>query len=906
MIRLPAAPHALSSDEVLAQLQTSRHGLSADEVGARLADFGRNVLPRQAPPGFLIILLRQLRDPVIYILLVAALVSGLLRDWTDTGFILVVVIINSLIGAFQESAAQRTADSLQKMVRTRSRVERAGESYELDSEELVPGDVVMLEGGSRVPADVRLLFSHGLTVDESLLTGESQTVSKSAEAVVPVQTTLAERCNMCFSGTMIGRGRGLAVVVGTAGNTEVGRIARAIARPRPVKPPLLRRMERFTSWIAVLVVGAIVLMSAIAIARGTPLAEIFLSAVALAVSAIPEGLPVALTVALAISMRRMAGRNVIVRRLSAVETLGSCTFIASDKTGTLTVNQLTIRRIALPGESPWEVTGEGLAPEGRILPLGAQADAGDAFWYQDRLVAVCRAAVLANEAFLGRRDDTWVHHGDAVDVALLVMAHKAGIDRAETLTECPELATIPFEAERLFAASLNQTNAGPRVFVKGALETVLAMCTSVAAADGPAPLVPNAIIDQAHALAREGYRIIALATGGMQTIDAEDFSESHLANLQLLGLVGMIDPLRSEARDAIADCRKAGIDVAMVTGDHPETALAIARNLDLARTREEVVTGRELQEAVQAGGPAANAIVARARVYARVEPEQKLQIVRALEKRGHIVAVTGDGVNDAPALRTAHVGVAMGFSGTDVARESADLIVTDDNFASIVAGVEEGRIAYANIRKVVLLLVSTGVAEIILFALSLATGLPLPLLPAQLLWLNLVTNGLQDVALAFEPGEGDELARRPRPPSEGVFNRAMIERVLLSATVMAVVAFLIFETHLNAGGNLDSARNTTLLLMVLFENLHVFNCRSETHSLFAGSPLRNPFLFWATLAAQLVHIAAMYTPGLNSVLAIQPVSLEHWLLLLACAVSLPAVMEIYKLAVRVAARRRAH
>lgn len=850
----PAAPHALPGEEVLASLKSSRHGLSTAEAAARLETVGPNRLPQPRPPGMGVVFLRQFASPLIYVLMAAALLSLAIQHWSDALFIGAVLLINALIGTVQEFSAQRAASALSALVTTCSRVLRDSEAYEIDATGLVRGDVVLLETGDRVPADLRLLASQDLLLDESLLTGESLAVPKDADLVLPEETPLAERRNMAFAGTLVTRGHGQGVVVATALNTELGRIAADVMGQAMGEAPLMLRMERFTRKVAILVGIAALVMAVVALGRGMHYSDVFMLAVALAVSVIPEGLPVALTVALAIGMRRMARRNVIIRRLVAVEALGSCTYVATDKTGTLTVNQLTVRRILLPGQPPWEVTGEGIVPEGLIrTPSGTPGGIEETL-----LERLCRAAVLANGAFLGHRDQAWTAHGDAVDVALLVMAHKAGITRQETLNAYPELAEIPFESDRLFAASLNEVEGEPHAFVKGAYERLLAMCSRMATLEGDVPLDRKRVEEQATALARQGYRVLALASGPVDIGPDEAFDETHLHDLTLLGLVGMIDPLRPEAKPAIAACRQAGIEVAMVTGDHPVTALAIGRELELASDGEELVTGPELREAEDEG--ALDALVRRARVFARVEPHQKLDIVRSLQRQGHFVAVSGDGANDAPALRAAQVGIAMGRSGTDVARESAELIITDDNFASIVAGVEEGRIAYANVRKVIFLLISTGAAELVLFTLALFTGQPLPLLAVQLLWLNLVTNGIQDVALAFEPGEGDELKRPPRPPNEPVFDRIMIERVVVSALTIGVLAFALYQWLLRSGFSLEEARNGTLLLMVLFENIHVFNSRSETRSVFGMSLLGNPILLIGTLLAQAVHIGAMYTP----------------------------------------------
>jgi len=878
--------------EVLASLHSSPNGLGHAEAAARLQRHGRNALPTAEPQGIALVFLHQFTSPLIYVLLAAALVSLVIQEWSDAGFICAVLLLNAVIGTAQEYSAQRAATALQQLVTTRSRVLREGDADERDAEELVPGDIVLLESGERVPADMRLLASHDLEVDESLLTGESRAVFKQADSLLPADSPPGDRVNMAFAGTLVNRGRARGVVTDTALNTQLGRIASAVLGRPPAKAPLLVRMERFTRRVAILIGTAAILMAGVALTRGMPLDEIFLLAVALAVSAIPEGLPVALTVALAISMRRMARRHVIVRRLLAVEALGSCTYIATDKTGTLTVNQLTARLVLFPGQEPWEVTGDSLVPEGSILtPRGAPLPEEEVL-----LSWLCQAAVLANEGFLGHRNHGWVRHGDAVDVALLVLAHKAGITQAEAGNAMPEIATIPFESEHLFAASLNEKDGTQQAFVKGALERLLPMCSSMATAAGPVVLDRSALESQAHALASQGYRVMALAAGGIELGQQEVFSEEHLRNLTLIGLVGLIDPLRPEAKAAVTACRAAGIRVAMLTGDHPATAFAIASELELVSDPADVVTGPQLKQATDADK--LDRLTAQARVFARVEPQQKLDIVHSLQRNGHFVAVSGDGANDAPALRAAQVGVAMGKSGTDVARETADLIITDDNFASIVAGVEEGRIAYANVRKVIFLLISTGAAELVLFTLALLAGLPLPLLAVQLLWLNLVTNGIQDVALAFEPGEGDELHSPPRPPRESIFNRIMIERVVLSALVIGSVAFMLFQWLLASGFPVDAARNGTLMLMVLFENIHVFNSRSEIRSIFRHNPMRNPLLLFGTLAAQLVHIGAIYTPWLSDVLQIQPISPQHWLLLLGLSLTVMVIMELHKVLVR--------
>lgn len=887
-------PHATSADEVLRALKSNPDGLSRSEVAERLKSYGPNSLPKPRLPGVATYFFRQFLSPLIYILLLAAAASLMLGEWQDSIFIFAVLMVNSAIGTVQEYSAERSAEALRNLVRTRARVIREEEEYEVDAEELVPGDIVLIESGRKVPADVRLIFAQSLEVDESLLTGESMPNDKDPSLIFDPPTPIGDRKNMAFAGTLAALGRARGVVVATGSNTEVGGLAASLAGSEETKPPLILRMEKFNSRIALGVAAAVVIIFAVELYRGEPLYDIFLQSVALAVAAVPEGLPVALTIALAIGMSRMAKRNVIVRRLVAVEALGSCNYIASDKTGTLTVNQLTIKRIAIPEQGYWDITGEGASPKGEIVTFSHPPTAPEIAI----LERLSRASVLTNEGFASFRDDQWIYHGDTVDIALLVMAQKAkaGIDQQEGQKSFPRIAQIPFESERQFSATLYQRPGGRMAFAKGSPEKLLKMSSSMATLDGDKPLNPKAIEDQAHSLAAAGYRLLALASG--EYPNAVEFTEDGLKSLTFLGMVGMIDPLRPEARGAVDACKNAGVQVAMVTGDHPTTALAIGKDLGLADSPDQVVTGPDLKKAEARGTKAVDDLTSKGRVFARVEPQQKVLITQSLMRQGKLVAVTGDGANDAPALNAAHVGVAMGKGGTDVARESADLILTDDNFASIVSGIEEGRIVYGNVRKVIFFSVSTGAAEIFLFILALIFNMPLPLLAVQLLWLNLVTNGIQDVALAFEPGEGSEMKRPPRSPEEPIFNRLMVERMAMVAVVVGGLSFAAYYWLVSIGWSLDDARNITMLLMVLFENAMVFTSRSEIGSALSTSPLRNPLLLFGTTAATLIHVAAMYLPWLSGVLHIHPVPLNQWIELLAAALAVLVIMEVYKLLYR--------
>ncbi len=858
------------------------------EAASRRQVHGPNEIPDGAGRAVWHVFAQQFVSPLIAVLVCAAGLSLWLGERTDAIFIGAVLLLNAVIGTTQEYRAEQGAQALRRMVTTTADVVRDGDVVELDARELVPGDVVLLSSGMKVPADLRLLDVQGLRVDESPLTGESLPVDKDAGAPVSVTAPLGDRPTMVFAGTFVGSGRARGVVTATGGGTELGALAGRLRQPSMAEPPLLARMRRFTVVVGVAVGTVAVAMGVIELAQGAAWHEVVLVGVALAVSAVPEGLPVALTVALAVAVRRMARRAVIVRRLVAIESLGSCTVIATDKTGTLTVNELTVTHVAVPGHAPWDVSGVGAEPTGAVLvPVGGD---GPALAGAERLAL---AGVLCNEATLASTDDGWMHRGDAVDVALLVLGHKLGITRPAAAEALPQVSAIPFEPVHRYAASLHLVDDRTAcVVVKGAAERVLAMCATMAGPDGDVPL-DRAWADATVArLATGGERVLALAAGTVPWRDGQDLDHGDLTGLTLVGMVGMSDPLRSDSSAAVAACRRAGIAVVMVTGDHPATALATARRLGLAERPDDVVTGARL---ARAGDDAAvERLVAGATVFARVEPAQKYTVVAALTRMGHVVAVTGDGANDTPALHHAHVGVAMGRSGTDVAREAAEIVVTDDRFGAISAGVEEGRIAYANVRKVVQLLVSTGAAELVLVLSALVIGLPLPLLAVQLLWLNLVTNGIQDVALAFEPGEGDEMSRTPRPPGEPVFDRTMVERVLLSAAVMGGVSLALYRALLAAGWTVEDARNSIVLLMVLFENVHVFNSRSERRSVFARGPHRNLLLVGGTVAAQLLHVAAMHLPFTQEALDLRPVSFSSWVALLALALTLLLAVEAHK------------
>lgn len=827
--------HALPPGECLELLGSSAEGLSAAEAERRLARHGPNSLRRRRRPSLGLLFLGQFRSPLIYLLLAATVVSLIAGQWTDAGFIAVVLLLNALVGTVQEHRAAASMDALGHLIRHKARVQRDGLVHEIEATEVVPGDIAEVESGMAVPADLRLLSSNGLFADESLLSGESLPVSKDWRAEIGAAAGLADRTTILHAGTTISEGRGTGVAVATGLRTELGRIEASLDQSTAEPPPLLLQLRDLARQIAIGAVGLIAILSLFLAAEGQPAGQILLLAVALAVSAIPEGLPIAVTVALAAATRRMAARNVIIRALPAVEGLGSCTLIASDKTGTLTLNRLSLERILLSG--------------GRLLAPADWARAPD-----PAVARLAAAAAYCNEVAIGPGGKLI---GDTVDIALAHFARDAGVDLARSIAaERPfELAYEP--ANRFSAVTIREAGS-TTLYVKGAPDAVLAMCSAV----------PAALVAQAEDLAQAGYRVLALASADAQE---QPIPGTHdLQDMTLLGWVGLLDPVRPEAPAAIALCAEAGISVRMVTGDHPATARTIAAELGLPCSDGQLVTGADIARLAN-DEPRLAERVRQGRVFARIDPRQKLRIVQILTGSGEIVAVTGDGANDAPALQAAHIGVAMGQGGTDVARSSADLVLADDNFASIVAGIDEGRITYANIRRIVIFLLATGIAEIGMFLGALALGMPMPLTAVQLLWLNLVTNGVQDVMLGFGGGEGDELRQPPRPPDERILNRSALALMVPPALAMTVLALLMIGWGEARSLPHAQIQNGVLLLVVVFQNAYVLCMRSERRPLWREPLTSNPWLLLGVALALGLQVLAMNWPPLQEVLGTAPV-----------------------------------
>jgi len=859
--------HTRSVEQLTQSLESGPDGLSSDEARRRRDRYGPNEIEAEREVPWWTILIHQFRDPLIYILLVAGAATLALRDYTDSGVILAVVLTNAIVGFVQEFRARAAMRALASMSAPRAEVLRDGDARTVEGRELVPGDVVLLASGGHVPADLRLLAVNDLEIDESALTGESAAARKTVETLETADLVAGDQTNMAFAGTTVTRGRGRGLVVRTGGRTEVGRIAAAMREVGEVATPLQEKVARFGRGIGLIVAALAVLVGIVGLVRGLDPRQILLTVVAMAVSSIPEGLPVVLTVTLAIAVRRMARRRAIIRSLPAVETLGSTTVIGTDKTGTLTTNEMTVRAIWIDG-SEYEVTGVGYGSQGSVRRNGEDVQVS----MDAALRRALLAGTLANEAdpAIPGGSDGEVR-GDPTEVALHVVAAKAGLDPEDVRARSGETDVLPFEPERRFMATANEVDGERVLMLKGAPEVLLPRCTRMVSGDGSErELDARTAQAAADELAHRGLRVLALAYASTSSPQIDE--RALESGIVLAGLAGMEDPLRPESVEAVRSAHEAGIRVVMITGDHVETAQAIGAQVGLSMEH-----GSQVGQDVHALSDAQlDDVVRRVEVFARVAPEHKLRIVERLKAIGEIVAVTGDGVNDAPALRAAHIGVAMGASGTDVAREAADMVLADDNFATITAAVEEGRVVFSNIRKVTFFLLSTAVGEVMTILFALAAGWPLPFVAAQILWINLATNGLQDVALAFEPGEPGMLRQPPRKRTEGLLTWRLVERLGAVGVVLAAGTLGVFWWTLRNTGDLDLARTVAVTQMVVFQFFHVFNSRSLDRSIFTVPLFSNRPLFASLLAAAAAHAAVLHWAPLQRVFRTVPLDLEHW------------------------------
>jgi magnesium-transporting ATPase (P-type) len=895
--------HALHPEEAVSVIESNAEsGLAVEEAGHRLERFGPNALPEAESRSLASVFIGQFKSPLIYLLFVAAGIALALGHVSDAGVIFTVVLLNAIIGAFQEGRAERALAALRKLALHKARVVRGGQELIVEAREVVPGDVLVLDAGDAVAADARLLHGAALQIAEAALTGESLPVSKNLPPLAP-DTPLADRRNMVYSGTHVTAGRARALVVATGSATEIGHIAALAEAAVQPKTPLERRIAQFGRYIIIAAAATFVLVNAIGLLRGIPLAEIVMVAISQVVGMIPEGLPVAMTVALAVGVQRMARRQVVVRRLAAVETLGSTTVICSDKTGTLTRNEMTVTSIWLPDGRELTVTGTGYDPAGKLIADGREVDC-----VENAVRALLEAGTLCNDANLqgpGESVPRWKPIGDPTEVALVTLAIKGGIVPSELRARCPRQAEIPFDSGAKLMATQHARDGRSQVIIKGAPEILLGMCRAARRGGGEVVLDDAAralMRDAAERMAAQALRVLAIGV----VDDAEIDGRAGLANFQgrvtLLGLVGQIDPPRPEVKDAVERCRKAGIRPVMVTGDHKATGHAIATTLGIAREGDAAVDGRELEEMSDA--ELAERVDGIA-VFARVHPAQKLRIVDAYQKRHEVVAMTGDGVNDAPALVKADVGVAMGVTGTEVAKEAAKIVLRDDNFSSIVSAIEEGRVVYRNIKKVVLYLFSTSMAEVLVLMTALVLGYPPPLAAVQILWINLVTEGAVTVNLIMEPAEGDEMALKPTSPHEPLLTRTLLSRMAFMTPTIAVSTLGWFIYRIESGLPFPQVQTETFTVLAVCQWFNVLNCRSERRSALNLSILTNPWLIGGLVLGNLLHVAVVFLPPLGKVFRTVPINLVEVLAIGAVASLVLWVEELRKLIMRAHDRRRA-
>lgn len=864
--------HNVDANAALKVLQTNRKGIAASEAERRLKVFGPNSLSAVDKMPKWQMFLIQFKSPLIAVLIVCGIITIALNHMIDAAAIFLVLFLNAIIGYYQESKADQAVDALASLSSPTCRVIRDGKRLEIDAMNLVPGDIVLLESGDRVPADIRLLDTSRLRIDESMLTGESSDVQKHTEPVEE-DASLGDRKCITFSGTMVTSGRGRGVVVATGSDTELGEISSLVNNANG-KTPLQLIMQRTEKGISIGVIIVAVFVFIAGTIINNDMTNSFLSAVSLVVASMPEALPIVLTVAMALGISRMAKRNAIVRTLPAVETLGSTTIIGSDKTGTLTQNRMTVERLSLGAGEPFS------SEKSHVDQLDDSSRA--------RLHSMLKAAALTNEAYRSEKSDGHVEYsGDAVDVAMIRVADDLNAvnddDRnAETMLE------TPYEPEHAYSMTIKRdADGGFTQYVKGAPDKLTMMSRTMDDGQGNEIAIDaDAIHAVYETMGKDGLRVIGVAS---RHIDADkDLSNfKKPRELHFMGLEGMLDPPRAGVREAIAQCIGAGIEVKMITGDHPTTAAAIGERLGLQQT-ENVVTGREMSEMRD---EVLKARLKETSIAARVSPQDKLRIVEVLQDEGEVVAVTGDGVNDAPALKAAAVGIAMGKSGTDVAREASDVVLTDDNFVTITHAVRQGRVTFKAIRGSAFFLLSTAVAAMIAVGVNVIAEMPLLFLPLQMLWINFVTNGVQDVALGFEPGSGDELDYQPRKNSEGLLSSALWARTAICGLWMAVCILVMFRVEIDQGVDVIAARTMALTLLVLFNFFMSMSARSETVMIFKLNPLRNKFLLIASLVALLVHAGAMYIPGVASVLGMAPLALWQWGLCMLLGVSVLILSE---------------
>lgn len=873
--------YSLTEKEIFAKLDSNSEGLKSSDAKERLLRYGKNVLPKKKSDGPLKIFFMQFLSPIIFVMILAGVLSLVAGEYLDFFAIVFIILVDAIFGTVQEWQAGKEAESLQNLIKVKCKVLRDGKEKMILSDDLVAGDIVLLESGNKVSADLRILTSSNLTIDESVLTGESIATVKNSDLITNSKS-VTDISNMAFAGTSVVTGRAKCIVVETGVNTEIGKISSTVLETKEEKSPLVIRIEKLSKQITLLIVFVAVLLIVLLLIKGEQIEDIFTAVVALSVSAMPEGLPLALTLALTIGSHRMSKKNVIVKKLNSVESLGSCTVIASDKTGTLTVNEQTAKKIVLPNGSAFEIEGTGYNGDGKVIPVD-DANIEDAMY-------IAKLGVINNEAFLKKDNGVWKSHGDSIDIAFLALGEKLNLSSYYT-----EIKNIPYESEKKYSSVFYEENRHKYCTVKGSLEKVLSFCDSSYIDGKKAKLNEKEIIGQNEELAKNGYRVIALASSQVDSIPSKEvLFDEDIPKLSFVGLVAFIDPIREETVESIRECKKAGIKVVMITGDHPLTAFAISRELGLCSSYDEVATGDDIDSYLAKGNKEFDKYVKKKKVFTRVTPMQKLEIVNSYKRMGEFIAVTGDGVNDAPAIKSANIGIAMG-SGTDVAKETGTMIIMDDNFMSIVSGIEEGRNAYSNIRKVVYLLLSCGLSEVLFFTLSILFNLDMPLLAIQLLWLNIVTDGLQDMALSFEREEKEIMNEKPRDPRESVFDSLMIQEVLLSGLTMGLIVFITWLFLVKCTSiPVEAARGYIMMLMVFMQNFHTLNCRSEKRSAFSIPLSRNWFVVLSVIGEITLEIIAMEVDIFSYFLKTTSMPVQHVFYMLLISLPVLLVMEAFK------------
>lgn len=864
-------------EEVISKLSSSKDGLVNTEVLKRQKKFGLNVLPSKKEKSIIEIFLLGLKDPIVIVLLVATLLSFIAGETIDAIAILLIILLDLILGTAQEYKANKSAKALQNLIKVKSKVLRDGKEKIIDSSRLVVGDIILLEAGDKISADARIIDSKNLTVNESVLTGESINVEKS-DLTIEKNAGLSGRINMLYAGTSVTTGRAIAIVTSIGANTEVGKIADQVNNTEDEKSPLTIRTEKFSKQISIAIVIISIIIAIVLFNKGYEGTEIFLSVIALSVSAMPEGMPLAFTMALTIASNRMLKKKVIVKKLNSVESLGSCTVIASDKTGTLTVNEQTAKKILLPNDEVFEISGSGYNDSGKITSSNNYG--------LENIDLLIESTTINNEAVLEKEKNSWKTIGDSIDIAFLALGKKYKVDTSGIIKK----DTIPYESENKYSAVFYEKEGNIYCSAKGSVEVILDFSDKMIVNGKRVKLDKEKILKQNDDLAKEGYRIIAVANRKVKN----NYDKEKVEKLDFLGLVAFIDPIRTEALKSIEKCKKAGIKVVMITGDHPLTAFAIAKELKIADYKNDIATGDDVDKYFAKSEIEFDNFVRNKTVFSRVTPLQKFKIVESYKRQGEFVAVTGDGVNDAPALKSANIGIAMG-SGTDVAKGTASMILIKDDFTTIVDGIEEGRIAYSNIRKICYLLLSCGVSEVLFFLLSILFDLPIPLVAIQLLWINLVTDGLQDLALSFEKGEKSIMNEKPRDPEESLFNKDLIIEVLIAGLFIGVLVFAVWYYLINIVNiEVSTARGYILMLMVFIQNMHVLNCRSEKNSVFKTSLKTNPFVVFSILSSIVLQIIVMEVPVLSEFLQTHSLHFKDIFAMFIVAIPVIIVMELYK------------